>query len=62
MHAIEDGRVPLLLTERTDHVQFLVERLARRVPNVFVMKGGIGKKQRDALASQIKAVPKISKV
>ena len=27
------------------------------MPNVFVMKGGMGKKQRDALASQIKAVP-----
>jgi superfamily II DNA or RNA helicase len=57
VRAIEDGRVSLLLTERTDHVQFFVERLSRRVPNVFVMKGGMGKKQRDALASQIKAVP-----
>ena len=46
--AIEDGRFPLLLTERTDHLQLLLEKLARRVPNVFVMKGGMGKKQRDA--------------
>jgi hypothetical protein len=28
----------------------------RRVPNIFVMKGGMGKKQRDALASEIRAV------
>ncbi len=55
--AIEDGRFPLLLTERTDHLQLLLERLGQRVPNVFVMKGGMGKKQRDALASEIKAVP-----
>jgi superfamily II DNA or RNA helicase len=55
--AIEDGRFPLLLTERTDHLQLLLEKLARRVPNVFVMKGGMGKKQRDALASEISAVP-----
>jgi len=55
--AIEDGRVPLLLTERTDHLLLFVERLSRRVPNVFVMKGGMGKKQRDALASEISAVP-----
>jgi hypothetical protein len=47
--AIEDGRFPLLLTERTEHVQLLLERLVLRVPNVFVMKGGMGKKQRDAL-------------
>jgi superfamily II DNA or RNA helicase len=57
LRAVEDGRVPLVLTERTDHVQLFVDRLSSRVPNVFVMKGGMGKKQRDALASQIKAVP-----
>jgi hypothetical protein len=56
--AIENGRFPLLLIERTDHVQLLLEKLARLVPNVFVMKGGMGKKQREALASEIGAVPK----
>ena len=55
--AIEEGRFPLLLTERTDHLQLLLEKLLRRVPNVFVMKGGMGKKQREALASEISAVP-----
>src|SRR3989441_296898 len=55
--AIEDGHFPLLLTERTDHLQLLHEKLARRVPNVFVMKGGMGKKQRDSVAAEIAAVP-----
>ncbi len=55
--SIEDGRFPLLLTERTDHLQLLLEKLVRRVPNVFVMKGGMGKKQRDAVAAEIGAVP-----
>jgi len=55
--AIEDGRFPLLLTERTDHLKLLHEKLARRVPNVFVMKGGMGKKQRDSVAAEIAAVP-----
>jgi superfamily II DNA or RNA helicase len=55
--AIEDGRFPLVLTERTDHLQLLLEKLVSRVPNVFVMKGGMGKKQRDAVASEISAVP-----
>jgi superfamily II DNA or RNA helicase len=53
---IEDGRFPLLLTERTDHLEILSEKLVRRVPNIFVMKGGMGKKQRDALAYEIGAV------
>jgi superfamily II DNA or RNA helicase len=55
--AIEEGCFPLLLTERTDHLQILLERLARKVPNVFVMKGGMGKKQRESVASEINAVP-----
>jgi hypothetical protein len=55
--AIEDKRSPLVLTERTDHLEELHERLVRLVPNVFVMKGGMGKKQRDALALEISAVP-----
>jgi superfamily II DNA or RNA helicase len=55
--AIEEGRFPLLLTERTDHLQLLLERLARKVPNVFVMKGGMGKKQRESITSEINAVP-----
>lgn len=54
---IEAGRFPLLLTERTDHLQILLDKLVRRVPKVFVMKGGMGKKQRDALVSEISAVP-----
>src|SRR5213078_3576969 len=55
--ALEEGRFPLLLTERTDHVQLLLERLAHKVPNVFVMKGGMGKKQRESITSEINAVP-----
>lgn len=54
--AIEDRRFPLLLTERKDHLEVLFEKLVRRVPNIFVMKGGMGKKQRDALASEVSAV------
>ncbi|MGH9956473.1 MAG: TOTE conflict system archaeo-eukaryotic primase domain-containing protein, partial [Pyrinomonadaceae bacterium] len=56
--AIEDGRYPLLLTERTDHLRLLFEKLEKRVPNIFVMQGGMGKKQRDALASAIAALEK----
>ncbi len=55
--AIEEGCFPLLLTERTDHLQLLHEKLERKVPNVFVMKGGMGKKQRESVASEINAVP-----
>lgn len=56
--SIEDKRFALVLTERTDHLQLLLAKLQRLVPNVFVMKGGMGKKQREALALEISAVPK----
>jgi superfamily II DNA or RNA helicase len=54
---IEDKRFPLILTERTDHLQLLLEKVQRLVPNVFVMKGGMGKKQRESLALEISAIP-----
>jgi len=57
IRAIEDKRFPLVLTERIDHLQRLQEKLERLLPNVFVMKGGMGKKQREALALKICAVP-----
>jgi len=57
VRAIEEKRSPLVLTERTDHVEILVEKLSHSVPNVFALKGGMGKKQRDAMARLIAAVP-----
>lgn len=57
VRAVEERRSPLVLTERTDHVEILAGKLSRRVPNVFVLKGGMGKRQRDLLTAQIKAVP-----
>src|SRR5436853_7794500 len=57
MRALKDARVPLVLTERTNHLQTLVERLSPRIPHLFVMRGGMSKKQRDALASQMRALP-----
>lgn len=56
VNAIEEGRFPLLLSERTDHLQILLEKLEKRVPNIFVMKGGMGKKQRNVLTSAIRAL------
>ncbi|MEK6287703.1 MAG: DEAD/DEAH box helicase family protein [Acidobacteriota bacterium] len=44
--AVEDGRVPLVLTERTDHLQLFVEKLSRRVPNVFLMEWARGNGMR----------------
>ena len=50
---VEQGATPLLLTERTRHVEILAEKLKPFVENVIVMKGGLGKKKRKEKLEQI---------
>jgi len=51
--AVEQGATPLLLTERTQHVESLAEKIRPFVEHVIVMKGGLGKKKRKAILDQI---------
>ena len=55
--AVQDNRFPVLLTERREHLETLAELLAKRVAHVFVMKGGMGKKQRKQITDQIANLP-----
>jgi len=55
--AVEKGRSPLLLSERTDQVEAFAKRCEGVVRHVVVLRGGMGKNQRKALAKQIKAIP-----
>jgi len=57
IQATADGRSPLLLTGRTDHLKYFVMELTGKVNNVFMLKGGMGKKQRRSIAEAIAAVP-----
>ena len=57
LKAIEMGRSPLLLTERVQHLEQFAEQLKGIAQNIIVLKGGMGSKQRKAMADQIKAVP-----
>src|SRR5260370_22967780 len=52
-----DGRSPLLLTGRTEHLKYFETELAGKMNNVFTLKGGMGKKQRRSIAEAIAAVP-----
>jgi len=54
---IESGRCPLLLTGRTEHLQYFASKLAGIAKHVFVLKGGMGKKQRRATAAALASVP-----
>jgi superfamily II DNA or RNA helicase len=57
LSALEEGCSPLLLTERTEHVDEFAERLKGFAKNIIVLKGGTGKKERKALAEQIASIP-----
>jgi superfamily II DNA or RNA helicase len=51
------GRSPLVLTSRTEHLDYLAGRLRGSCSHVFIMKGGMGAKQRKKLTESIAAVP-----
>ncbi len=51
--AVKGGRSPVLLTERREHLETLETLFSSKVRNVLVMKGGMGKKQREVLLERI---------
>jgi len=44
------------LTERTEHLALLADRLSVLIRNVVVMKGGMGQKQRRLLAEKLSRI------
>jgi superfamily II DNA or RNA helicase/very-short-patch-repair endonuclease len=55
--ALREGRSPLVLTERTEHVTTLAELIRPHAPHLIILQGGMGRKSlREALA-QLAAVP-----
>jgi superfamily II DNA or RNA helicase len=55
--AVRDGRSPLVLTGRTGHLEQLRMLLSDRVRHLFVLKGGMGRKQRAQVMAEMAAVP-----
>lgn len=57
VQAVRDGRSPLVLTERNDHVDRFESALSPSVRHVVTLRGGMGKKQRQAAAERLAAIP-----
>ena len=55
--ALETGRSPLLLTGRKEHLQFFATEVEGFAKHIFVLKGGMGKKQRRTTAEALASVP-----
>lgn len=54
--AYREGRKVLVLTERTEHLQFLHEALGDEVAHCFVLHGRLAKKQRAAILAELEAL------
>jgi superfamily II DNA or RNA helicase len=57
IRTVEAGRSPLLLTGRTEHLQYFAAKLNVAVKHVFILKGGMGKRQRRDIAEDLASVP-----
>ncbi len=57
IQATRDGRSPVVLTERNEHLDKLAARLSPEIQHLIVLRGGMGKKQLNAIAARLAAIP-----
>jgi superfamily II DNA or RNA helicase/very-short-patch-repair endonuclease len=58
VQAVRDGRSPLILTERNEHLDRFESALSTSVPHVVTLRGGLGKKQRRTESERLAAIPR----
>jgi superfamily II DNA or RNA helicase/very-short-patch-repair endonuclease len=57
IQALRDKRSPLVLTERNEHLESLGNQLASEVQHLVVLRGGMGKREIDAIHARLAAIP-----
>ncbi|MGR4864199.1 TOTE conflict system archaeo-eukaryotic primase domain-containing protein [Caulobacter sp. LARHSG274] len=55
--ALEARRSPVVITERTDHLEALANRLSRFAKNVVVLRGGQSERKRREAMERLAAIP-----
>jgi very-short-patch-repair endonuclease len=55
--ALREGRSPLVLTERTEHVEILTDLLRPHVTNLVILQGGMGRKALREAMEKLAAIP-----
>lgn len=56
LSALEEGRTPLILTERVGHVNVLADQFKGFVKNIIVLSGDLKKKERETALGKIKHI------
>jgi len=57
LEALEEGRSPILLTERKDHLEYFADRLQNFTRNLIVLHGGKSAKKRRDEINRLAAIP-----
>jgi hypothetical protein len=57
VQAVREGRSPLVLTERNEHIDRLAAQLAPSVAHLVVLRGGTRPKDTQALIARLAAIP-----
>jgi superfamily II DNA or RNA helicase/very-short-patch-repair endonuclease len=57
IQTLREGRSPLVLTERNEHLDSLAKQFAREVQHLVVLRGGMRKKELDAISGRLAAIP-----
>jgi superfamily II DNA or RNA helicase/very-short-patch-repair endonuclease len=57
LQSTREGRSPLVLTERKEHLDVLAKALAQRVKHLLVLRGGMGRKALQGLTDALAAIP-----
>lgn len=55
--AVAAGRSPLVLTERTEHLEEMQRLIGDRVLNLVVLRGGMGARERKGVVERLKSIP-----
>ena len=55
--AVEQGRNPIILTERKEHVRILADRLRVCAKNVIALTGGLGEKESREILQSVADIP-----
>jgi superfamily II DNA or RNA helicase/very-short-patch-repair endonuclease len=57
VETVRDGRSPIVLTERNEHLDWFERELTGKVPQLVTLRGGMGARQRKAAGERLAGVP-----
>ena len=57
IQALGEGRSPILLTKRRDHLEYFTERLRAHTTNLIILRGGMKTRDRRAAIEQLSTIP-----